>query len=57
MKLYMFIGVLVATYILIQNIAANAPWTISERVFGAIMDVFTWPIVVIVNILQFLKGR
>ena len=51
-KLYLFAGVIFEAYTLWGYIKDKVPYTISEIILGGLLDILTWPIVLLINIID-----
>lgn len=52
LKLYLIVGIIFATYVIKGYIENEVPYTKAEILIGGILDILTWPIVLLVNIID-----
>ncbi len=50
-KLYLIAGIIVEAFIIKGYVENEVPYTKAELFFGGIIDILTWPIVLLVHII------
>lgn len=51
-KIYLIAGILFEAFVLWDYFRCKVPYTKAEIVFGAIIDIVAWPIVLLANIID-----
>lgn len=51
LRLYLIAGIIVEAFIIKGYIESEAPYTKAEIFFGGIIDIVTWPLVLLVHII------
>lgn len=52
LKLYLIVGIIFAAYVIKGYIENEVPYTKAEILIGGILDILTWPIVLLVNLID-----
>ena len=55
LKLYLIAGIIVEAFIIKGNAENKVPYTKAEIFFGGIIDIVTWPVVLLAHII--INGR
>ena len=55
--LYLFIGIIFAAFVVRGYIDTDYEVTKRQLILGAILDVITWPIVIVVNVIDWNRKR